>query len=392
MKKLQLSLLAVLFTSVINAQWVVVPSGTTLNKFESLYFFNDQTGIVSTASAGRRTTDGGNNWTAIPSPSAGKDLSFVGQTGYGASVVGMSMRKTVNGGATWTQLTPPTSNSLWSVFATSANTVYFGGTGGVVWKSTNGGTSFVIRDTDDTGTITDMVFLDDANGFVSSTAGNVLHTENGGISWTTVLDAPSSLNALDFSDVNNGVAVGSNGRIFRTTNGGSSWNRVDSTQFEVFEGVDFFNTSRGIAVGRGGLIKISSNGGATWTTSQSNTTKDLSGVFMTSSNTAWAVGDSGAILKNNNVFGTVGLEELTGNQSIQVYPSPFENQVTVEATGFENDANFDIQLFDIQGKMVISQTGLSEKNTVDVSKLTEGIYVVRIFKNGRAVYVDQIIK
>jgi hypothetical protein len=47
--------------------------------------------------------------------------------------------KTTNGGTTWTILTSGTTNNLYSVFFTDANTGYLVGEGGTILKTSNGG-------------------------------------------------------------------------------------------------------------------------------------------------------------------------------------------------------------------------------------------------------------
>jgi photosystem II stability/assembly factor-like uncharacterized protein len=66
---------------------------------------------------------------------------------------------------------------------------------------------------------------------LTSVHGNdiILHTTNGGRSWTEQvrrrIDRPYGLFDIDFIDRSNGVAVGSLGKILRTRDGGETWNK-----------------------------------------------------------------------------------------------------------------------------------------------------------------------
>lgn len=70
-----------------------------------------------------------------------------------------------------------------------------------------------------------------------------------------------------------------------------------------------------------------------------------------------------------------GTEELE-NAALKLYPNPANNVVTI--AGLVGTAN--IQIFDIQGRVVMNQTVLS--STMDVSGLVPGVYTVAIEVNG----------
>jgi hypothetical protein len=124
------------------AQWVNIPTGTT-TKYESMYFFDATNGVAASNGKVLRTSNGGDNW-SIVNVNGVRDIDFANtNVGYIAGVSGNALKKTTNGGMNWTTLTPIISNSLWGVSVVDANTVYVSGTGRVVWRSTNGGLSFL---------------------------------------------------------------------------------------------------------------------------------------------------------------------------------------------------------------------------------------------------------
>lgn len=70
-----------------------------------------------------------------------------------------------------------------------------------------------------------------------------------------------------------------------------------------------------------------------------------------------------------------GTEELE-NAALRLYPNPANNLVTI--AGLVGNAN--VQIFDIQGRVVLNQTVVS--NTLDVSSLVSGVYTIAIEVDG----------
>lgn len=123
-------------------------------------------------------------------------------------------------------------------------------------------------------TLTAVTFVDDKFGWAVGHWGAILHTEDGGETWTrqrldTTIDRP--LFSVHFIDRNNGVAVGLWSLLLTTQDGGKSWNSVslpkppdggrgDRNLFKVFgnQGDVLY-----IAAERGTVLR-SADRGATW--------------------------------------------------------------------------------------------------------------------------------
>jgi photosystem II stability/assembly factor-like uncharacterized protein len=66
--------------------------------------------------------------------------------------------------------------------------------------------------------------VDENTWFAATNGGTVLHTANGGKSWTSLeTGAGHPLSGISFSDNKNGTVVGDYGVIMRTTDGGVTW-------------------------------------------------------------------------------------------------------------------------------------------------------------------------
>jgi hypothetical protein len=63
------------------------------------------------------------------------------------------------------------------------------------------------------------------------------------------------------------------------------------------------------------------------------------------------------------------------NFNIKIYPNPTNNIINIE--GLTKNENNTIQIFDVQGKLVITKT-ITEKGTIDLSELNKGVYVIKI--------------
>jgi hypothetical protein len=63
------------------------------------------------------------------------------------------------------------------------------------------------------------------------------------------------------------------------------------------------------------------------------------------------------------------------NSNIKIYPNPTNNIINIE--GLNKNENNTIQIFDVQGKLVITKN-ITEKGTVDLSELNKGVYVIKI--------------
>jgi hypothetical protein len=75
-----------------------------------------------------------------------------------------------------------------------------------------------------------------------------------------------------------------------------------------------------------------------------------------------------------NITVATGINDIK-NSKIKIYPNPTNNIINIE--GLNKNENNTIQIFDVQGKLVISKT-INERGTIDLSELNKGIYVIKI--------------
>jgi photosystem II stability/assembly factor-like uncharacterized protein len=149
-----------------------------------------------------------------------------------------------------------------------------------------------------TTTLSDVFFINDSIGWVSTT-GKVLKTTDAGNTWTAYASGILStdyLNAVTFSSENIGWAVGLGGVIYKTIDGGVNWSLQTSGTTNDLNSVSVVNDSTVWVVGAQGanpvyaVILKTTNGGLTWNSINSLVNGDLDVVQFMDENLGWAVG------------------------------------------------------------------------------------------------------
>ena len=247
---------------------------------------------------------------------------------------------TITANAQWTQQTSGTTNHLYSVYFTDANT-----------------------------------------GYAVGYNGTILNTINAGANWFPQISGTTNfLNSVYFTDVNTGYAVGGDGysvgTILNTSNGGTNWTAQTSGTTYKLNSVYFTDANTGYAVGRSGIILKTSNAGTSWTAQASGTAYSLMSVYFTDANMGYAVGANGTILKTTN-GGTTGVEENIVEEHINIYPNPASDLITLNI-GNRNNANLTLNIYTIIGELVRSELLKQNQQKINIGDLTNGIYMVTI--------------
>lgn len=213
------------------------------------------------------------------------DISFLDANNAIAAAEGGSTMRTTNGGSNWIISNFFSGNPEFSLkrikylapntaIATGFNNLTpTDGTGGI-FKTTDGGNSWVHVYVASTSMLFGISFADDNTGTVvgMSQSGSdifsvILRTTDGGNTWTPQVNSFTvELSSVYFSDLNNGVIVGGSGKVLRTTNGGLNWAEQTTPTIQTLRDVYFVNADTGTAVGEEGTIIHTTNGGQNWTT------------------------------------------------------------------------------------------------------------------------------
>lgn len=255
-------------------------SGSDIRNLSGIQFANSQIGwIISTTNALiRRTNNGGQTWHytkdrpttyLTPPPRSRKSLvamHFINETtgwvvgGFGAIL------KTTDGGDTWEiqrpSSTKPSGRSYyrskihflnenfgWTVGGPS-DTVLITSDGGQTWLAAN-----LLSD------ISDVHFINENEGWAVGAKGTIARTSNGGESWIQKQSGTDIyLSSVFFIDAKNGWVLGGAGTILNTLNGGDTWERQESGIKEYLSDACFIDTKSGWVIGnRGTILKLQKN-------------------------------------------------------------------------------------------------------------------------------------
>lgn len=209
--------------------------------------------------------------------------------------------------------------------------------------------------------LTSATFVDDREGWVVGHDAVILHTADGGLSWTLQQFLPGAEPLLDvfFVDAERGYAVGAYGQFLATTDGGGTWTAVEnelSAEGVHLNAVARLGDGSLLLVGEMGMLARSEDEGQNWVRLESPYESSLfavesfgergavvaglrGNVFMTEDVVAgtWQTVETGSvqsvfgIARRNGAFWLAGLNssllELSADGRIQ------RPQTTLLATG-----------------------------------------------------------
>ncbi|MBI3363954.1 MAG: hypothetical protein HY033_03495 [Ignavibacteriae bacterium] len=244
------------------------------------------------------TSDGASTWQSIESPTTydlhGVAFNLAGDcmmVGDHATVLYL------HDGQVSTVLQTAITNGLRAVVSLGGSTWVIVGEHGIVLRTFDDGTHWVRFYAGVTAELSALAFVDAQRGIAVGTGGTIVQTTDGGLSWAREITATStSFYGLAFSDSMNGAVVGAD-VILHTSDGGKTWTPVASSESQL-NGVGFLDTMSGVAVGSAGIFYQTKDGGVTWTHSTLVTRSFLMAVQSAGSARGFvAVGLRGTIVR-----------------------------------------------------------------------------------------------
>jgi photosystem II stability/assembly factor-like uncharacterized protein len=190
--------------------------------------------------------------------------------------------KSTDGGQTWALQTSPVTLTLFDVHFTSETNGWAVGDNGTMVFTTDG-TTWVESDSSGVMTTRDLnaVRFIGSNGWIGGDAGTMFRSTDGGVSWSppTVNPYTDDCNDLDFVDANIGYAAMDGDGIMYTTDGGDNWvvaavnlGPYPYTRQDI-EAIEMIDDTLAVASGWGSLvglqptiILISEDAGKSWNT------------------------------------------------------------------------------------------------------------------------------
>jgi photosystem II stability/assembly factor-like uncharacterized protein len=282
----------------------------------------------------------------------------------------------------------------------------------------------------------------------------VLHSSDYGNSWikNTALTA-ARLNSVCFHDANVGFIAGNNGTLLKTVNGGTNWDLMTiSTTEDLFSltttsgytylmagfvygymymcdqiyhtsdnaswaGITiatpipgnsklfFQNDSLGFCISSdcttngdcGIFIGKTDDFGQNWTTSFENwNAPSMTGLAYT--DIVFVTDSIGFALSGNNILKTtdggtyVGVFELNHPHRVKLFPNPCtSDDLTLEVTGIDL-AGLSVEISDISNRIVFATEILSITTRLDMTNFSQGMFLVKLFKDKELIDVEKLIK
>jgi photosystem II stability/assembly factor-like uncharacterized protein len=379
-------------------QWTELTSGT-LNYLYDVHFPVIDTGyVVGGYGTILKTTNGGTSWTSI-NIGVTHDIRtahfFDSKTGIIAGDSSVFM-KTTDGGLNWTYHTVPlpvgaTGTVINDIHFPTPNVGYAGAkllpSGGVIFKTTNGGDSWDTLSTNFYALRTIFCLASDTCFTMGYDPGFTdLYKTTDGNNWIVV----DSLTGQDFECIfftnsNTGYITGwYSTATYKTIDGGNTWSTlIPGASYDLYD-LYFPSFDTGYGVGWSGNIVKTTNEGVNWTKQPvPDSTITFYSVYFTDNIIGYAVGTNGTILKTAN-GGETGINETPGYGNYKIYPNPFDNSATLT---FDNSKkkNHTLTLYDKQGRLVRTITDITtDRVIIKKDNLTSGQYFFQL-RNNRVV-------
>jgi len=137
-------------------------------------------------------------------------------------------------------------------------------------------------------------FTTEDQGWTCGRWGTILHTSDGGLTWTPQESGTgSTLGDIFFINARTGWAVGNGGTILHTGDAGETWRSQESPVPYFHMGVHFVSPERGWIASDKTHILYTENGGQTWQVQFNDNVYRLKSISFSDERHGWAVGEYG---------------------------------------------------------------------------------------------------
>ncbi|MFM0642426.1 PKD domain-containing protein [Paraburkholderia metrosideri] len=144
-------------------------------------------------------------------------------------------------------------------------------------------------------------FANARSGWIVGENGGVVHSTDGGITWTSQLTTPSGQIGVSAADNDHAWVLNRNRQVLRTTDGGTTWNAIPTGAPFGLTAIRFVDPAHGWAVGQSEGIVATTDGGTTWVVQNSNTSKPaLNRLDFVDVNNGWAVSAGGYVMQTGD--------------------------------------------------------------------------------------------
>ena len=331
------------------------------------------------------TTEGWSNWLGADGMEGFIDKDNPDRA-YGTTQFG-SCYRTFNGGNSITGLNTPGSGNWvtpWEQDPVELNTSYLGYN--IVHKSINGGNSWNPVSQNFGSNLDQLKIAATNNQVMYASRGGLLYkTEDGGATdWLQLTGPGGAIRSIAIHPTNPdmvALATSSSSKVFVSIDGGTTWTNYlfNLPNFNAFALVWDDNGEDGLYLGMDYGIFYIDNTFTEWQPYNTN----LPNVIINELEINSVDGKIYAATYGRSVWASpivphvLSTESFLSAEDVTLYPNPTNNKITLS---FNKGTEADFSVFDLLGKLVIYQpnVSISQSHSIDVSKLNNGVYFVRI--------------
>ncbi|MBK5212379.1 MAG: T9SS type A sorting domain-containing protein [Flavobacteriaceae bacterium] len=373
--------------------------------------------VVTDGGVFYKTENGGENWAQFDSGvnEIFLDLAFDGpNNGYAVGDKGKII-KTANAGQTWTELASNTSEALISVTVNAPNSVWTVGNNGVILHSTDGGNIWILNNILSSERLNSVKFKDENIGYIAGDNGVLFYTENGGADWEQ-LAIPTTDDLFSISITENYVYI-LNGTStywddftysaekFYKSNDNINWTEHFTNILSGAIDFAFVNDEKGFEISTEAClcdecyvtVSKTINSGENWENSYDELTNAANcnatfgcGKIKFASEEVIYVLLAGHILKTP--YESAGVEGFNKNNAFTIYPNPSTNGKFNLKINSTNTQGLSLEIVDMTGKKIYAENDLKENNTISLPNISEGIYFIKLLKEGNMIASKKLIK
>lgn len=361
---------------------------------EKIAFPSDNVGYALQERVGMmKTTDGGDTWTQVTNNffTVSRDFLVLDEQTVIIPYNSSGPQITEDGGDTWSELFPPEMQDTVYVFAIEQlpnGRLYLFGSVHGAYSDDGGQTWDVVYHAMNSFPRT-MLFLDDQNGYVGFDGGRLAATTNGGESWTLVTNGEFTTQPISnlFAINNTTIMTTVSGFSRCSSDGGLTWSTGAcggvSAPGEIVVGPDGTYYSGELFPSQQDLlsnIQRSLDQGQTWEPVAGFCTYAIPGA-VTPNNRYLYVYQSAGFLGRVDLDAIVNTETpRSAIETAKVYPNPTSGVLQVALPNQSSTAH--LSLYNLQGQLVKQQSARSNTETIDLSNLPVGMYLLRVKGEG----------
>jgi photosystem II stability/assembly factor-like uncharacterized protein len=249
-------------------------------------------------------------------------IQFVNKdTGWAVGDLG-TLIKSTDGGTSWTVSETNTTTPILKVRSFDGQVVIASGFGGKILRSVDGGETFTQVTSNVTGDLWGLQMINNTLGWSCGTANTLIKTTDAGLTWQNI-ETPGYTSDywwIDFLSESYGF-IAANGKVLKTIDGGQNWEIIQAGDSYPLFSIDVIDSLHIAAAGYGGTGYpakniYSSDGGTTWITGGTLTTIEINCIKYISLDTGYVGMSNIGLWKTTNrgqnwtIIGAIGEYEL----------------------------------------------------------------------------------